>query len=334
MLTIVVSPALSTEPDRDALIEELVRQYRKQLDKQLPDADQTLDQSEDIAGQVGRNVSEAVQKRLTEKQTKTPPAKRQACACGGAARYKGKQPRQMVTLHGVVVVRAKAAYLSALLPFAQAANALERLANVTVSADTVERMALAVGSALGEQQQKDVVAHHHDRLPEPEGKARRRLYIGMDGVGVVYEPAQDKNGKDTQVLARAYVATLQNAQAFGPLLGTAAHQQGQPRCRDVVAIGDGAAWIWQIAAKQFTGATQIVDFFHACQHLTNVADARFGVGSAESQSWQKARRADLLCDKVENVLLEIKAWQPRSEGKRKLRQTEYTYFYSNAARMR
>jgi len=51
--------------------------------------------------------------------------------------------------------RAKAAYLGALLSFAQAADALERLANVTVSPDTVERMALAVGFALGEQQQKD-----------------------------------------------------------------------------------------------------------------------------------------------------------------------------------
>lgn len=212
--------------------------------------------------------------------------------------------------------RAKAAYLGALLSFAQAADALERLANVTVSPDTVERMALAVGFALGEQQQKDAQAHHHACLTEPEGKARRRLSIGRDSafvplredckkdgsagalqcrygeckVGVVYEPAQNKDGQDTQVLARAYVATLQNAQAFGPLLGAAAHQQGQHRRRNIVLLADGAAWIWQIAARQFTGATQIVDFFHACQHLTNVADARFGAGSAESQSWQKARR--------------------------------------------
>jgi hypothetical protein len=383
---------MSTEPEREALIEELVRQYRQQLDKQLPDADQTLDQIEDIAGQVGRNVSEDIQKRLTQKQTKSPPVKRQECVCGGQARYKGKQPRQIVTLHGVVVVRravyycapckknvvptdavlgldggcctlqvrAKSAYLCALLPFAQAAIALERLVNVVLSADTVERIAVAVGSALGQQQQKDVAAHQNDCLPEPDGKARRRLYIGLDGVfvplregwkkdgtagdltcrygeckvGVVYEAAQDKNGKDRQVLARAYVATLENAEAFGPLLGTLAHQQGQHRCRDLVVLADGAVWIWQIAAKQFTGATQIVDFFHACQHLTAVADARFGAGSAEGLAWQKARRADLLADRVESVLLEIKAWQPRSEAKRKLRQTEYNYFYTNAARMR
>jgi hypothetical protein len=181
---------MSTKPEREALIEELVRQYRQQLDKQLPAADQTLDQIEDIAGQVGRNVSEDIQKRLTQKQTKSAPVKRQECACGKQVRYKGKQPRQIVTLHGVLVVRrpvyycaackknviptdavlgldagsctmqvrAQCAYLCALLPFALAATALQRLAKVTLSADTLERIAVGVGSALGRQQQKDVAA--------------------------------------------------------------------------------------------------------------------------------------------------------------------------------
>lgn len=383
---------MSTKPEREALIEELVRQYRQQLDKQLPAADQTLDPIEDIAGQLGRNVSEDIQKRLTQKQTKSAPVKRQECACGKQARYKGKQPRQLVTLHGVLVVRrpvyycaacqknviptdavlgldagscttqvrAQCAYLCALLPFALAATALQRLAKVSLSADTLERIAVGVGSALGREQQKDVETHHNDCLPEPAGRARRRLYIGLEGVfvplregckkdgtageltcrygackvGVVYEATQDKNGKDRQVLARAYVATLENAEAFGPLLGTLAPQQGQHRCRDLVVLADGAVWIGQIAAKQFTGATQIVDFFHACQHLRAMADARFGAESVEGHAWQQARRADLLADRVESVLLEMKAWQPRSEAKRKLRQTEYNYFYTNAARMR
>lgn len=381
-----------TKTEREILVEELVRQYRKQLNEQLPDVDQTLDQIEDIAGRVGRHVSADIQKHLTQKQTKSLPAKRPQCSCGADARYKGKQPRQIVTRHGVLLVRRAVyycaacrknvvpadavlgldsgscttqvrswtAYLSALLPFAQAAATLELLTRVALSAASVERMALAVGTALRQQQHKEVEAHHKDRLPEPDGKARRRLYIGMDGVfvplrdawkkdksageltcrygeckvGVVYEAAVDKNGKDSDVLARAYTATLENAETFGPLLGTLAHQQGHHRCRDVVLLADGAAWIWQIAAKQFPGATQIVDFFHASQHLATVAEARFGANSAEGTAWQKARREDLLNDRLETVLKEIKAWQPRCEAKRKVRQTEYGYFYTNAHRMR
>lgn len=383
---------MSTPSERDALIEELVRQYRQQLDAQLPNTPQTLDQIEDIAGRLGQEVSQDVQKRLVQKQAKTQKQKRQTCPCGAVARYKGYQPRQIVTVHGVVIVRRAvyycaacqhnvvpldallgldagstttqvrqwAAYLSALLPFAQAATTLNLLTRVGLSAATLERIACQVGTTLRHRQQQEVRAHHQDRLPEPAGKARRRLYIGMDGVfvplregwkkdgsqggltcrygeckiGIVYEAAQDKHGQDTQVVARAYTATLENAEAFGPLLGTLAHQQGHHRCRDVVLLADGAAWVWQIAAKQFTQATQIVDFFHACQHLTQVAEARFGANTPAAQDWQKARREDLLKDRLEQVLAEIKAWRPSSEAKRKLRQTEYAYFASNAPRMR
>jgi len=143
-------------------------------------------------------------------------------------------------------------HLSALLPFAQAANTLERLTQVSLSASTIERVSLVVGDALRHHHNKQIRAHQLGRLPEPSGKARRRLYIGMDGVfvplregwkkdgsqgnltcrygeckvGVVYEPETDKHGKDRQVVARTYLATMENAEAFGPLLGTLAHQEG------------------------------------------------------------------------------------------------------------
>lgn len=257
-------------------------------------------------------------------------------------------------------VREWAAHLGALLPFVQATNTLERLTRVGLSAATLERIALVVGNTLRQQQQAQVQAHHIGRLPEPVGKVRRRLYIGMDGVfvplreqwkkdgsqgnlscrygeckvGVVYEPRIGKDGKDHQVVARTYTATLENAEAFGPMIGTLAHQEGHHLCRDVVVLADGAAWIWQIAAKQFQGATQIVDYFHACQHLSSVAEARYGVNSEGGKAWYKARCEDLLQDRLENVLKEISDWQPRSAVKRALRRTQYGYFVSNAERMR
>jgi len=382
---------MSRQSEREALIEELLRRFRQQLENQLPDTDQTLDQIEEIAGRVGHEVSQEIEKRLTQKQTKTPRAKRQDCSCGATARYKGPQTRQIVTVHGVLTlrravyycgacqkslapadtvlsldagstttqVRAWAAYLSALLPFAQAATSLELLTRVRLSAATIERIALHVGRALRQTQQEEIVAHHYDRLPEPAGKAARRLYIGMDGVflplrdawkqdgstgeltcrygeckvGIVYEARQDKAGKDSHVLARAYTATLENAEAFGPLVGTLAHQQGHHRCRNVVVLADGAPWIWQIAAKQFSGATQIVDFFHACQHLAALAEARFGKERAAGQQWLKARQEDLRNNRLNHVLAEIRCWQPRSLAKRQLRRCTYLYFYHNAQRM-
>ena len=383
---------MSSPEDRQVLIDELVQKYRKQLQEQLSEEAKTLDQIEEVAGRIGRRVSQDVQQHLAQKRAKSARQKRQDCPCGAQARYKGRQPRSIVTLHGVLrlhravyhcptcqhsfapadarlsldagsttpCVRHDAAYLAALVPFAQAATTLALLSKVSLSAATIERIACAVGASLQKQQQEQVQAHHQDRLPQPDLKARRRLYIGMDGVfvplrdawkhdgsqgglhcrfgeckvGVLYEPHQDPSGKDTKVAARAYTATLAPAEAFGPLLGTLAHQQGHHRCRDLVVLADGAPWIRQIAAKQFTGAVQIVDFFHASQHLALLAEARFGSDTEEAKAWLHARQDDLKNERLESVLTEILAWRARGEGKRQLRRTTYLYFVNNAHRMR
>jgi hypothetical protein len=381
-----------TDRDRNTVIEELVRQFRKQLQDQIPQADQTLDQIEDMAGKIGRQVSQEIQERVTRQQSDLPRSPRQECSCGGSVRYKGEQPRTLVTAHGILTfgravyycracqknwipadvvlgleagtltsqVRGWATYLGAMLPFGEAATTLELLTRVVLSASSLERVTVASGNALRQAQQEQTHAHQEDRLPDPTTKPPRRLYIGMDGVfaplrdawkqdgtsgkltcrygeckiGVVYEAGQDKSGRDSGVVARAYTATLQTVEAFGPALGALAHRLGHHQTRDVVVLGDGAAWIWQIAAKQFTAALQIVDFFHACQHLATVSEARFGKDSVEGTLWQQARQEDLKHNRLKSVLAEIRAWRPRSEGKRKLRATEYRYFVTNAERMR
>ena len=319
------------------------------------------------------------------------PEPKTACACGQSARYKGKQPRQIVTLYGVLIVRravyycavchqsfaphdcvlrldsgqttsavrTHAAYLSALLPFAQAAATLEMLTQVALSPASVERIACSVGNALRAKQQKQVAAHHADGLAEPMEKRVKRLYIGMDGVfvplreewkrdksrgnlacrygecklGVVYEAKPNQAGQDAVLTSRAYTATLENAEAFGPQLATLAHQQGHHQTQDVVVLADGAAWIWQIAGKQFTRATQIVDFYHASAHLAQVAEARFGQNTPEGKAWLSARQGELLDDGVKAVLAHLKSWQPSNKSKKELRRTTYNYFAGNAHRM-
>ena len=173
-----------------------------------------------------------------------------------------------------------------------------------------------------------------DAWKKDKSQGQLRCRFGECKSGVVYEALQDKQGKDSRVRTRAYIATLGNAEAFAPLLGTLAHQHGHHRAKEVVVIGDGAAWIWQLAAKQFGGAVQIVDFFHAAQHLATVAEARFGKDSAQAKQWQSARQEELKTNGVNKVLSEIRAWRPTSPSKRQLRSSTLAYFSSNAQRMR
>ena len=382
---------MSVPPDKDAIIDAVLKKMRKQLQEQIPDRDQTLDQIEETAARIGRSVSQEIERQVTQQQNKKPRPPKQSCSCGSPIRYKGEQPRQIVTRNGVLTlrracyycascrktvspadkalgldagsttlqVREWVAYLCAMLPFAHAATSLELLTRISLSAATLERISLSVGNSLRAQQKEEARKYPLDHLPEGDLKTRR-LYVSMDGVfaplrdgwckdgskgslccrfgeckvGVVYEPLQDAQGRDHKVRTRAYISTFDSVDSFGPLIGTLAHQNGHHHAKEVVVIADGAAWIWQIAAKQFGGAVQIVDFFHACQHLASVAESRFGKGSEAGVQWLSARKEDLKQNRLANVLKEIRAWKPGTDAKRKLRKDEYGYFFKNRDRMR
>jgi hypothetical protein len=373
------------------VIAQVLEQMRRQLQEQLPDDTATMDQIEDAAGKIGRQVSQEVQKRLLQKRNPPSPAPKQECTCGTVARYKGQQARTLVTTHGLLTykracyyckqcqhtlapldeqlaldggstttqVRLFIALLAGQLPFAQAATTLQILTGVSLSAASVERISVAMGSALRQSQDRKAQQHQNNALPEPSNKRPKRLYIGMDGVfvplrerwkrdrsqgelacrygecksGVVYEAYPDKKGKDSRVRTHAYIATLGNVATFAPLLGTLAHEQGHHLAKEVVVIGDGAPWIWQLAAKQFAGAVQIVDFFHAAQHLATLAEERFGKDSQEGRDRVAARCRELKQNDLAGVLSQIEAWHPTAAAKQDIRRTTYWYFYNNAQRM-
>ena len=257
-------------------------------------------------------------------------------------------------------VRLWVALLAGRLPFAETASTLQMLTAVCLSAGSVERLSVAIGRALRTKQNQTAQQHQANLLPEPTRVPAKRLYIGMDGVfvplrepwkkdksvgtltcrygecksGVVYETHQDSSGKDHRVRTCDYVSTMATVETFGPLMGALAHQQGHHTAREVVVIGDGAPWIWQIAGKQFTGAIQIVDFFHAMEHLAKVAEARFGKSTADNKEWLRARGAELKTNQLSKVLADLRAWRPSSTSKQQLRKSTYAYFHTNAERMR
>ena len=58
-------------------------------------------------------------------------------------------------------------------------------------------------------------------------------------------------------------------------------------------MGDGARWIWNLSAEQFPGAIEIVDIYHAKQHLCDVAKAIYGAGTDSAEQWARERHAEL-----------------------------------------
>lgn len=69
------------------------------------------------------------------------------------------------------------------------------------------------------------------------------------------------------------------------LLSQLAAQCGLSQAQHVVVIGDGAPWIWNLAAEHFPGAVQILDLSHAKEHVWDVAHAVFGSGTPAATAW-------------------------------------------------
>src|SRR6266568_4472683 len=186
--------------------------------------------------------------------------------------------------------------------FARAAGLMAGLAGITVSPRTIERSAEATGAnarAASQAEAAGLVARVIVPLP-PAGPLPDMLYAEVDGTGVPVRPSEteDRAGRDGDragtrevKLARlftvsrlddegrpvmdpdssTYTATFAGKNALERLVEAEYLRRGGEHFRQVVALGDGAAWIWTMAEKLYPHATHIVDIYHAREHLTDLA---------------------------------------------------------------
>jgi hypothetical protein len=77
-----------------------------------------------------------------------------------------------------------------------------------------------------------------------------------------------------------------------------------------VVLGDGAVWIWNVADEACPGAIQIVDLFHAKQHLSDVAAALYGPGTDLSHQWARRRHDDLDAGHLRGLVRALRAHAP------------------------
>ena len=68
-----------------------------------------------------------------------------------------------------------------------------------------------------------------------------------------------------------YTGAIETAEEFGKRIYLEAWNRGWSRAEKKVVMGDGAEWIWNLAEPYFPGAIQIVDLYHARQHLWELA---------------------------------------------------------------
>ncbi len=134
-----------------------------------------------------------------------------------------------------------------------------------------------------------------------------------------------------------YVARRTTSSTFGALLYALAEQEGLSRAQQVVVLGDGAPWIWRQVEEHFPGAVQIVDLWHAQQHVWQVARAVFGRSTPTGTTWAQQACSHLVQGQIEDLVAAISALPavPPPPGQtRSVPEQAVDYFTTNAARMR
>jgi hypothetical protein len=155
------------------------------------------------------------------------------------------------------------------------------------------------------------------------GAKRSELAPGV----YVDTPAQD---------SLRYVARRTAKGGFGWLLYHLALQCGLEQAQQVVVLGDGAPWIWNLAAEHFPQGVQIVDLYHAKEHVWEVAHAVFG-RSTTGTAWAMAACSVLEQGQVEALVCVIEALPPippEPGQARSIPERAVDYFTTNAQRMR
>jgi len=244
-----------------------------------------------------------------------------------------------------MAVRGKTARLAALVPFHRCSVELSHLCGIKISAKTVERLAELVGRRIGDE--AATVEHEIlNRFAQIPDLAPTRLYATMDGamlsvdgawkeckIGAVYETALDAAGK-LNAIKTEHVSTLANSESFGDKLYCLAFRRGVEKAEEVVVVADGARWIWNQARDNFPGCVEIVDFYHAAEHLAEISRAWHGVDTPKQAQWLDERKADLLDGRHKRVMRSLRAWRPTDPEHVHLRRVNLAYFVRNKERMR
>jgi hypothetical protein len=152
---------------------------------------------------------------------------------------------------------------------------------------------------------------------------------GRDKEGV---PVRDE-GSVTYSAAIESAATRDTDRTLSPFAQRVmreATRRGFEQAKRQVVLGDGAAWIWNLAGEQFPEAIQIVDRFHAKEHLSDVAKAIFPGDSNRAKEWAGHRHDDLDEGRMDELLAALEAHTSSCDEARKCRD----YFTENRHRMR
>lgn len=243
------------------------------------------------------------------------------------------------------------AAVGATVSFQEGRQLLEELAGVTVDAKQVERQAEALGQEIATDERQHVEA-------QPGREPAATMYLGIDGTGVPLRAAELQGrkgkGKDGKAKTRevklcvvwsaegrdeedrpvrdpgsvTYSAAMESAAMADTAAIPAEFYQRVQReatrrslhlAQRVGVLGDGSAWIWNLADEQYPEATQILDRWHAKEYFSKLGKTLYGTESKPGEEWIQRRWDELDEGRFNALLRAVSRHADHCEEARKLR---------------
>jgi hypothetical protein len=220
---------------------------------------------------------------------------------------------------------------------AASSELLERFAGVRVSTEKLQALVQAVAPAAAALE------------PPPPAPDEAPVCVAIDGgmvfvdgrwqevkLGCVFE-AQACATPDTRptLLNKQVVAVRGGPEALAQRLWpqVAPLTTGE---RLAVVLGDGAPWIWNLAGELFPHCVQVLDWYHADEHVSAVARALYGDGTPKAAEWRQTQLDRLWADGVDQVIEGLRFLGPhqRVAAKRDAVEGLLRYLTTNRERMR
>jgi hypothetical protein len=264
-------------------------------------------------------------------------------------------------------VRRMEAMLGAEMPFVPAREPMKVLAGLEVPAKAIERAAEGIGAEIARRDKQEIDRAKQLVLPIVSKQTIAKMYVLMDGVQipVVAAETEGRTGRIEGQRARtrecklgavftqttvdkdgwplrepdstSYVGAVETADEFGYRIYTEAWRRGWEWATTKIVIGDGAVWIWNLANQHFPGAVQIVDLYHARQHLWHLAALLYPHDTAAKRRWMVPMkdlldhgRAELLVEWLREIAAAHAGTQP---GLAEEISKQAEYFDTNTHRM-
>lgn len=289
---------------------------------------------------------------------------RYECHECGQTRYPGDEELDIVGTGRTPGVRRMMARAGSRQPFKEAREDLKVYAGIEVSAKDVERVAEKIGEHIEAWQSAERETLLKVEVAVPKDKSIPVFYIEMDGTGVPMVKAEtdgrkgkqpDGTSKTREVKlgcvftqtsrdekgrpirdpdSTSFVGSIETAENFGERIEAEAIRRGLLNAHRVVLIGDGATWIRGLCELRFPYALQIVDLYHARQHVANLCKLLFGCNEKKLSRYRMQWWSCLDEGNVEKIIRQAQRILPTETTTLQKVAVEIGYLQENKSRMR